>query len=443
MALEAAPFINSLVITNPVNTDPKSEGAAQLRLIKGAVQATFPNITGAVTPTQAEINRLVGVTSSVQSQIDAETLARTNADNAEILVRGNADALLAPRASPTFTGTVTLPATGLGATEATTKGYVDSIAFATTLPTQTGNAGKVVATDGTIATWTNLKKINAQSLVGDGVIALQSPPIVRKAFMVASTTHTIPAGVLVARAFSFGAGGSGVAATSSGGGGGLAYGDISVIAGDVLTINIAGGVATVIKGGVTLLTGNPASGVTAGTASKNAAITNGGAFSGGLGGGATAGGASSGSPLGVGSNGTGTSSGALGGGSGWGGSSAASPNGGGVGGPGSVVLAGPGLSISSLEPLLFGLDGASVGSVAGTGGFPGGGGSGASSTGGNGGFGGGGGGGNVGFGGNGGFGGGGGGGNGGGNGGYGGGGGAAGSTYTPGAGGGAAVLIYY
>lgn len=427
MALETASFINSLVVTNPTNTDPKSEGAAQFRLIKGAVKATFPNITGIVTPTQTELNYVTGITSSVQAQLNAESFARANADVVEAQARINAFALLVPSASPIFTGTVTLPATGLGATEAVRKDYVDAVSFATALPAQTGNAGKVVSTNGITASWNALKTVNSLPLVGAGNIALQAPPIVRKAFITSTTTHTIPAGVLVARPYAVGAGAAGVANTQSGGGGGMAYGDIAVLPGDVLTINIVSGVATVIKGGVTLLTGNPASGVMAGTASKDAAVTNGGAFSGGSGGGATAGGASSGSPLGGGSNGTGTASGALGGGSGWGGSSAASQNGGGVGGPGASVLAGPGLSVSSLEPLLFGLDGASVG-LAGFGGFPGGGGSGSVGLGGNGGFGGGGGGSNLNLGGN---------------GGYGGGGGACGSTNTPGAGGSAAVLIYY
>ena len=74
MALETASFINGLVTTNPTATDPKSEGDDHIRLLKSTIKATFPNVTGAVTPTQAELNRLVGVTSAIQAQIDATAL---------------------------------------------------------------------------------------------------------------------------------------------------------------------------------------------------------------------------------------------------------------------------------------------------------------------------------------------------------------------------------
>ena len=261
---------------------------------------------------------------------------------------------------------------------------------------------------------------------------LQAPPIVRKAFITSSTTHTIPAGVFVARPYAVGRGSAGVAATSSGAGGGMAYGDIAVVAGDVLTINIVAGVAIVIKGGVTMLTANAATGTTGGTASINAAVTNGGAFSGGAGfAGNNPGGGSSGSPLGVGVAGSATNSA---GGSGWGGGSVNSGGGGGVGGPGTTIFGGPGLTIPSFDPLLVGLDAVAGGGANNPGGLGGGGGTNAP-----GGFGGGGG-----INGRGGFGGGGGAdsGSGAGAGGFGGGGGGIG-TGTPGAGGAAAVLIFY
>lgn len=60
MALEAGDgFISGLVVTNPVGaTDPKSQGDDHIRLIKTALLGTFPNLSGAVTPTQAELNIL-------------------------------------------------------------------------------------------------------------------------------------------------------------------------------------------------------------------------------------------------------------------------------------------------------------------------------------------------------------------------------------------------
>jgi hypothetical protein len=63
MGLESATYIDGLVTTNPVGaTDPKSQGDDHIRLLKSTVKATFPNLTGAVTATQLELNFIDGVT---------------------------------------------------------------------------------------------------------------------------------------------------------------------------------------------------------------------------------------------------------------------------------------------------------------------------------------------------------------------------------------------
>lgn len=56
MPLETANFINGLVATNPVSTDPVAQADDHIRLIKSVLKSTFPNITGAVTATQATLN---------------------------------------------------------------------------------------------------------------------------------------------------------------------------------------------------------------------------------------------------------------------------------------------------------------------------------------------------------------------------------------------------
>lgn len=56
MALESALYINQLDPANPPGTDQLSQADDHLRLIKGALKATFPNITGPVTLTQADLN---------------------------------------------------------------------------------------------------------------------------------------------------------------------------------------------------------------------------------------------------------------------------------------------------------------------------------------------------------------------------------------------------
>ena len=66
MALESGTFINSLNASNPVSTDGLAQADDHMRLIKSTVKATFPNITGAVTSTQAELNKLDGATASTK-----------------------------------------------------------------------------------------------------------------------------------------------------------------------------------------------------------------------------------------------------------------------------------------------------------------------------------------------------------------------------------------
>lgn len=120
MGLESGTYISDLVATNPTASDPKSQGDDHLRLVKSTVKATFPNITGAVTPTQVELNTLVGA----------------NSTGASIKV-------------------VTQVATD-SSTNAASTAYVSNKAFQTALPAQTGNAGKYVTTDGATASWASI-----------------------------------------------------------------------------------------------------------------------------------------------------------------------------------------------------------------------------------------------------------------------------------------------
>lgn len=62
MGLETATYINGLVETNPTSSDNANQGDNHLRLIKSAIKATFPNITGAVTASHTDLN---GVTNKL------------------------------------------------------------------------------------------------------------------------------------------------------------------------------------------------------------------------------------------------------------------------------------------------------------------------------------------------------------------------------------------
>jgi len=62
MALESATYIDGLVVTNPVSTDGLAAADDHMRLIKSTIKSSFPAITGAVTSTHTEINKLDGYT---------------------------------------------------------------------------------------------------------------------------------------------------------------------------------------------------------------------------------------------------------------------------------------------------------------------------------------------------------------------------------------------
>ena len=62
MALETGTYIDSLNVSNPAATDALSQADEHLRLLKATIKATFPNVTGAVTATQADLNTKPAIT---------------------------------------------------------------------------------------------------------------------------------------------------------------------------------------------------------------------------------------------------------------------------------------------------------------------------------------------------------------------------------------------
>jgi hypothetical protein len=86
MGLESTTYIDGLVITNPAGSDPKSQGDDHIRLLKSAIKSTFPNVTGAVTPTHTELNYVDGVTSAIQTQLDTLDTGKLD-DNVSVTER--------------------------------------------------------------------------------------------------------------------------------------------------------------------------------------------------------------------------------------------------------------------------------------------------------------------------------------------------------------------
>jgi hypothetical protein len=108
----------------------------------------LPSTTSIGGVSATEIVYLDGVTSNVQTQLDGK----------------------AGLASPAFTGTPTAPtaSTGTNTTQVATTAFVQQTSFNNSLPFQGGNAGKYVTTDGTNASWATIT-IPAQVYPGAGV----------------------------------------------------------------------------------------------------------------------------------------------------------------------------------------------------------------------------------------------------------------------------------
>lgn len=135
MAVESATTINQLDATKPGINDLKSEGDDHIRLVKSTIKATFPNVTGAVTATHTELN-----TVAAKAPIASPTFTGTVTIPPGASISG-----FAPLASPALTGVPTAPtaSTGTNTTQLATTAHVQAV-FSTaptgTLPSALGKA---------------------------------------------------------------------------------------------------------------------------------------------------------------------------------------------------------------------------------------------------------------------------------------------------------------
>lgn len=132
MSVESATYIYQLNVSLPSGSDPKSEGDDHIRLLKSTQLNTWPNILGPVTASHTELSYCVGVTSAIQTQINAKGAI------AGQVWTGTHDCTGA-------TLTVSSPTTGA---QVVNKTYADGLAFSSSFAA--GSAvGQVVRWNGT------------------------------------------------------------------------------------------------------------------------------------------------------------------------------------------------------------------------------------------------------------------------------------------------------
>ena len=167
MGLETATYISQLVATNPLATDPISQGDDHLRLIKSVLQAQFSGLAGttAVTSSGAELNILDGVTatSTELNYLDITTLGTSEASKV-VTADANGDVTIADGAYDfdvaSHDGTNGLLLGGTLVTATATElnlidGYTGTTAELNTLDVTaqgTAEASKVVTSDGSLVT---------------------------------------------------------------------------------------------------------------------------------------------------------------------------------------------------------------------------------------------------------------------------------------------------
>lgn len=147
MPVDTALHIGTLDPTNPTGATSRKEADDNFRHIKEVLKRDFGNITGAVTATHTDLNRLVGVTADVQGQIDGK----------------------ASLASPALTGTPTAPtaAPGTNSTQLATTAFAQALAASINAVSGVTASSSVLASftlsDGQIVAATNAGAVSVDA----------------------------------------------------------------------------------------------------------------------------------------------------------------------------------------------------------------------------------------------------------------------------------------
>jgi len=169
MGLETGNYIADLNSSNPTGSDGKSAGDNHLRLIKSLLKNSFPGFSGPVvvagtvggTGDVVTITPATALVSYVSPMVLVFVPGATNTTAVTVNISAlGAKALKSPAAADLSAGDLVSGEPVLAVYDGTyfrmlhpTKSYIDQLAFSTALPSQAGNAGKFVKTDGSTATW--------------------------------------------------------------------------------------------------------------------------------------------------------------------------------------------------------------------------------------------------------------------------------------------------
>lgn len=222
MAVDSALYPAALNTTIPTASDFVSEGDDNFRQVKTCLKTTFSNVNGALTATHTEFNYVTGVTSAIQTQLNAKattagptftgtvTLPATTSigpvsdveigylDGAtsNLQAQINAKGAIAGQAwsgAHSYTGaTITVPTVTAGdsSNNAASTAFVAGVAFSSALPGIGGNPFKFTANDGTVALW-RYPYLFSESVTGTSVSAVAGKRY--RLQNAGATTVTLPA----------------------------------------------------------------------------------------------------------------------------------------------------------------------------------------------------------------------------------------------------------
>lgn len=195
MALENGTYVNALVSSNPASTDGLAQADDHIRLIKSTLKNTFPNLTGPVTATQANLNGTTSIPSTLtdlgitDGSASGQVLTTDGSGNFSFtaLPSGTADTNYYVTGGSVSGSTLTLTREGLGSVS------ISGLPAAVTNNNQLSNgAGYITASSvptpstsfGAVGTYAFLVKdgtsvtsggsVSGSSLQSGGVAALQS-----------------------------------------------------------------------------------------------------------------------------------------------------------------------------------------------------------------------------------------------------------------------------